>query len=414
MINIKTKLPHPADLALIKELKQYEPMSMTDQLPIVWQKAHNCMVEDNHGNSFLDFTSTICVSNVGHGHSDVCNALRKQLAKPLLHSYDYATRIRLKYIKALTEFTGFEQVFLLSTGAEAVEAAVKIMRINGLKQNIDKNYIISIKDSMHGKTHITESLKDDSFWTGSGYVNKIYRLDYFANEDQTFEKALRNLEIDTSLIAGFIIEGYQGWSARFYSTKFIKDLVSFAHSNNSLVCFDEIQSGWGRTGRLFAYEHYHIKPDLICCGKGIGSGMQLSCVLGKAKLFKHVKDLSSTHSGHPLSCAAGLATIHIFKGENFFSRDKIAFFKSNIKTLVKRFPLFIQDYHGKGYVFALITPTKELATKIVFDCFKRGLLLIWTHKNSIKIAPPISIKKNEIKEGIDVIYQVLKSYEQPT
>ena len=384
---IVTPLPHPEDVQFLKRLEHFEPKSMQNQLPIVWDRAVDSLVYDRWGNVFIDFTSTICVTNAGHGNPDICNAIRKTLNKPLLHSYNFATEIRLEYLQALTRHTGYEKAFLTSAGTEATEIACKIMRLA-----TNRPYIISLTGAMHGKTMLAEQLKGVEDWCGKG---EIIHLDFPPNSC-ILAQSIKSIPL--SKIAGIILESYRGWNAEFFSSHFIQKLVRFCLEHDILVCFDEIQSGFGRTGKFFAFEHYNVRPDLVCCGKGLGGGVPISAVLGDKELLDVPEDLSSTNSANPLVCSAGLANLNFLKKNNII--EQVA---EKGKLLEKGLKNIGYPYNCKGLVGAIITETANEATDIVQRCFQKGLLLIWTHRNSIKIAPPLTISARQLKRGLEIL-----------
>jgi 4-aminobutyrate aminotransferase-like enzyme len=406
-INIVTKLPHFKDLELLKNLNKYEAHSMQGQIPVVWDKAKDFLVWDRHGNQFMDFTSGICVANCGHGNRDVMNAIRKKINRPLAHSYTFGTEVRYNFIKELVE-TCYPKgkAFLVSAGTEATEVACKLMRSYGLKEG--RNIIYSVKGAMHGRTLLAERLKginEDNKWA-TNWSEEYPEFDHLHPFEKSFQEEFRN-DIKYRGIAGIIIESYQGWSASFYPKQYIQDLVKFAKDNNILVCFDEIQGGFGRTGKMFAYEHYDIdRPDLICLGKGISSSVPLSGVIGRKDIIDcvDVGSMSSTHSANPIACSAGLANLKYLKKHKLIERSE---------KLGNQMINFLRDYlklniEGHGLLCAIHTKTEKEADKIVMECFKKGLLLIRTHKTSVKIAPPLTITDEALTEGLEIIASVMK------
>ncbi len=397
IIKLRTEVPTTTDIKDYKAFGKYEARSMHGQLPIIWDWAKDCTVGDRWGNEFLDFTSGICVANSGHGNENIVNGLRSLLDRPLLHTYTFGSDIRFWFLRELIEtcYPG-GKAFLTSAGTEATEAACKLMRMY-----TKKKYIISFADCMHGRTMLTEQLKGDYEWADLN--DKIWHLK-FPNSDNNFKEDIFGFNnIDKT--AGIIIESYQGWSAFFYPKKYIQDLVKWAKDKGILVCFDEIQSGFGRTGKMFAWEHYDIlTPDLICCGKGISSSLPLSVVIGRADILDtpEVGSMSSTHSANPMSCMAGLKNLLEFKKKHLVlqaRRNEDIFRKLLISNKYK--------IQGKGMVWAIITNTEKEATDIVWECFKKGLLTIWTHRNSVKIAPPLIASKEILIEGIKIIKEVI-------
>ena len=185
---------------------------------------------------------------------------------------------------------------------------------------------------------------------------------------------------------------------------YIKQLAKFALNNDILICFDEVQGGFGRTGRMFAYQHYDVVPDLICLGKGISSSVPLSAVIGRKDILDipEVGAMSSTHSANPIACATGLGVLKEI--DNLIER-------ANRLGAILIPHLMDMDLKVKGWglMCAIHTKDVETADKICFECFKKGLLLIKTHKPSVKIAPPLTIKDAALLEGLDVIEEVIKN-----
>jgi len=404
-IKLKTKIPNQKDVDYVDKLLEIEPRSMHGQLPIVWAKAKDCNVYDRHGNKFLDFTSGICVTNAGHGNTAVVKALKNQLDKPLLYTYTFPHEVRYKFIKKLVSHTKLDKAFLVSSGTEATECAVKLMRLNGMAISPTKNKIISFYDSMHGRTALTQQLKGkDDEWVGYKDPNIIH-IPFPEDEYDRFGDALLRAYMGKLHdICGVIIESYQGWSARFLPDRYIKDLVSSVRAMQGLICFDDVQAGLGRTGKNFGYEHYKIKPDLVCLGKGISGSVPLAAVIGKKEIMDipHKGSMSSTHSANPLSCAAGLAVLNQLPHLTSLAKAKESILKKGLTSLPDRFII-----NGRGLVWAIMTKGKAEADKIVLECFKRGLLLIHTGRNSIKIAPPLTITKAALEEGLKVIREVV-------
>lgn len=396
---ITTALPHKEDIKYFKELNKYEAHSMQGQIPVVWDRAKDFLVFDRHGNQFIDFTSGICVTNCGHGNTEIMNAIRKKINRPLAHSYTFGTEIRYNFIKELVNACYPKgKAFLVSAGTEATEVACKLMR-NYTKKKI----LISISGAMHGRTMLAEQLKGDFSWADIN--TNVWHLP-FPEVNSKFKESIFGFN-QWDKVAGFIIESYQGWSAQFYPKRWMQDLIKFAKEKNILVCFDEIQGGFGRTGKMFAYEHYEIdRPDLICFGKGISSSVPLSGVIGRKEIIDSVDvgSMSSTHSANPISCAAGLANLKYIKKHNLIDRAE---------TLGNQMINYLTDYlglkiEGNGMLCAIHTIDEKVADEIVMECFKRGLLLIRTHKSSVKIAPSLAIKEEALTEGLEIISEVIK------
>lgn len=430
---IKTKIPHPQDILLLNNLEKYESRSMHGQLPVVWDKAEGFRVFDRNGNCWIDFTSTIFVTNAGHANPLIVKAIRRQLDKKLLHSYVFANEPRAKLLKKLIQITPkqFEKAFLLSAGTEATECALKLMRMRGRKVNPSKVAVISFCGAMHGRTMAAEMLKGNpktSSWIGYKDPN-IYHLPFpypwskrgnaalnydWARHFREDMDALKKNGLNFDNIAGFIIESYLGWGAIFYPPKYIKELVKFAKEHRSLVTFDDIQGGFGRTGKLFAYEHYGVEPDLLCLGKAISGSLPLSAVVGPKSIMDlpDVGSMSSTHSANPLSCAAALANIEAIESQNLIkeSARKGKLLHGYLDKLKSRYPDRISYIFGKGLLAGIIfkkpkstKPDSLLSSKICEKAMQKGLLLVHTGRESIKIGPPLVINDEALLEGLKVL-----------
>jgi len=422
---IGTAIPAPGTDKILNILEKYESRSMHGQLPIVWDRAVDFQVYDKLGNKWLDFTSTIFVANAGHANPQVIKSIKKQLDRPLIHTYTFASDIRAQFLKKLIEFTPAfcEKAFLVSSGTEASECAIKLMRLYGQKQSLNKIGIISFTHSMHGRTmgaEMLRGLKESSSWIGHKDPN-VYHLPFpypwTANDFKKDIDGLKKKGVNLKNIIGFAIESYQGWGAIMYPKTYIKALSTFAKKNKMLVMFDEIQSGFGRTGKLFCYEHYDTTPDLLCLGKAIGNGLPLSAVIGRKKILDipPFGSMSSTHSAQPLPCAAGLATLEFFKREKLVrqAERKGKILHRELDLLRIKYPHSISYILGAGMVAALIITDKHgrpdgaLATKICEKAMQKGLLLVHTGRESIKIGPPLTITDDALIEGVKVIGECL-------
>lgn len=431
---IATKLPVPESLHILEDLEKYESRSMHGQFPIVWDSAAGFQVFDAYGNCWIDFTSTIFVTNAGHANLHIIEALQKLLNKKLLHTYTFANESRAKFLKKLIGIIPepLEKAFLLSSGTEATECALKLMRMNGRKINPSKVGVISFSGSMHGRTMGAEMLNGNpakSDWIG--YLDpNIYHLPFpypwlvgeknVSDHDwsEQFKNDLLALKkghgLDIKNISGFMIESYQGWGAIFYPKEYIQALVKLARDNDILVAFDEIQAGIGRTGKLFAYEHYEVEPDLVCLGKGLSSSLPLSAVVGRKEIMDlpDIGSMSSTHSGNPLSCAAGLANLEVIESENLIqeSARKGEILHKELNELKAKYPDRISYILGKGLVAGILIinpdtgePDSEFASKVSEKCMQKGLLVVHTGRESIKIGPPLIITDDALLEGLGVL-----------
>lgn len=433
---IQTALPAPGTKELFDELDRYEARSMHGQIPIIWDRAEDFSVWDRAGNRWIDFTSTIFVANIGHSNPHVAKALTDGVRQSLLHSYTYATDIRARYLKKLIAFTPaqFEKAFLLSSGTEATECAVKLMHMHGQKKGRTRNVVVSFEGAMHGRTLAAVMMGGSPAsrgWVGHDYpnfqrLNYPYYWDLEAQGLSGAERFARDIEelksrgLDPAKdICGFMLESYVGWGAVFFPKDYVQALAKFARENDILLCFDEIQAGFGRTGKLFAYEHYDVEPDMICCGKGMSASLPLSGVLGRAAIMDlpDVGSMSSTHSANPLACAAGLATIEVMEERNLIaeSERKGRILHDALTALQRRFPDRISRVIGKGMVAAIVlkepktgAPDADICNTVAELCMRKGLIVVHTGRESVKFGPPLTIADEAILEGVDVIGEALE------
>jgi len=435
---IKTAIPAPETLKILHDLEKYESRSMHGQLPVVWDRAEDFQVYDMCGNCWIDFTSTIFVTNVGHANPQITSALKKIIDHKLLHTYTFAHETRALFLKKLIEITPdqFEKTFLLSAGTEATECALKLMRMHGQTISSTKLGIVSFQGAMHGRTMGAEMLRGDSnqsAWIGYRDPN-IYHLPFpypWVAKDpidkeydwaKHFEKDIHTLKakgLNFDNIAGFMIESYLGWSALFCPVAYIKALVDFAREYDCLVTFDEIQGGFGRTGKLFVYQHYNVEPDLLCLGKALSGGLPLSAVVSRQNIMDlpEFGSMSSTHSANPLCCAAGLANLEAIESGNLVAEAarKGEMLHHRLNKIKRKYSDRISYIFGKGLLASLIfkdpktgEPDGTFPSRVCEKAMQKGLILVHTGRESIKIGPPLTISNEALMEGIDVLSESIE------
>jgi len=431
---ISTSIPIDGTKKILERLKKTESRSMHGQLPLVWDKAKDFSVFDSVGNCWIDFTSTIFVTNVGHSNPRVIEAIKKTLDNPLFSCYSYANELRAEYLELLIKFAGhnFEKAFLLSAGTEATEAAFKLMRMHGQKKNKRNNGIITIDGNWHGRTLGAQMLSSNlaqNKWIGykdefihhidfpyPWHLNNIDPVDFLKSSLIKLQQNGIDLEKD---ISGIMLETFQGWGAIFYPKDWVKEVKKICIKYNILLAFDEMQSGFGRTGKNFGFEHYEVNPDLICIGKAMGGGLPLSGVLGKAEVMDlpEVGNMSSTHSANPLVCAAGIAVIDEINSKNlvYESQIKGELLHSKLREINKKYPDRVSRIQGKGLLASInfkneITDEadSEFTSRVAEKCMQKGLLVVHTGRESIKIGPPLTISNEALIEGLEVLEESIK------
>ncbi len=431
---IKTKIPAPGTKEILEKLDKFESRSMHGQLPIIWDKAFDYNVFDHLGNKWIDFTSMIFVANIGHGNNHVISRVKDALNNPILGCYAYPNDIRANYLERLIKFAGpnFEKAFLLSAGTEATEAAFKLMKMNGQRIGKKKNVVIAASGSWHGRTLAAQMLSDNKTqkaWTNHEQKDIVHIPFPYPwvlkgkNSKDFLRESLQSLEVKgISLlddISGVMLETFQGWGAIFYPHDYIKELRSICDKNEILMCFDEMQSGFGRTGKNFGYEHYGVRADLICCGKGMGGGFPISGVIGKAEVMDlpEIGNMSSTHSGNPVMCAAGLGVLDEIENKNLVkeSERKGQILHCKLKEMEAQFPRLISGIYGEGLIASILfhidedrIGTVQKVSMVTEKCMQKGLIVVHTGRESIKIGPPLTIPDNALIEGIEIINESIQ------
>jgi 4-aminobutyrate aminotransferase-like enzyme len=430
---IQTRIPAPGTRELLERLDAVESRSMHGQLPLVWSRAEDFSVFDDAGNQWIDFTSTIFVANVGHSNPRVTAAMKDALDRPLYGCYAYSNEVRARYLEKLVAFAGppFEKAFLLSAGTEATEAALKLMRMEGERTGKRRRGIICIEGNWHGRTLGAQMMSSNlaqRAWIGYQdadihHIRFPYPWALNGQSGATFLKdELKKLEtkgVDLSQdVCGFMLETFQGWGAVFYPEDFVQAVELVCRAHGILLTFDEMQAGFGRTGRAFGFQHYGVTPDLICCGKGIGGGIPLSAVLGRAVIMDlpEIGNMSSTHSANPLVCAAGLAVLAEIEERKLVSETarKGDLLFDSLLELQARFPDRIARLMGRGLIAAVLfkdpltgKPAGPFTSRVAERCMQKGLLVVHTGRESIKIGPPLTITDDALLEGVHVLGEAI-------
>ena len=326
---IRTAIPNPQSVPVLEQLQKYEPRSMGGQPPIVWHRAEGFSVWDEYGNRWIDFSSGVLVANCGHLREEVKQEITAQLEQGLIHNYCFPNVPRAKLAKKLVSVApeGFDKCFLLTTGAEAVENALKLARTYGRKIGGDRKIgIVSFDNAFHGRTLGAQMA--GGFASLREWIVNLDRdfhhvpfPDGYINEDtsfESFESALKAKGVTPDMIAAVITEAYQGGIAGFADVEYMQKLRQWCTKNKVLLIDDEVQAGFGRTGRMFACQHEGVVPDIMCLGKGISSSLPVSALVGREEIMDLYPpgSMTSTHTGNPVCCAASLANIDLIIEED--------------------------------------------------------------------------------------------------
>ena len=430
---IEGRIPDEETIAQIEELRQVEPMSMRGQAPLIWDHAEGVNVYDSRGNMWLDFSSGVLITNAGHSHPKVLEAIQRQVDRPLLTTYCFPNEPRIKLTQKLISLApeGLDKVFLLSTGSEATECALKLMRTYGRKAGGDaKAVIVSFERAFHGRTLGSQQM--GGIPGGKAWIKnldpdlvQVPFPDGFRTEDTSFdlfERALAEQGVNPDNVAGVISETYQGGGADFMPVEYAQSLRKWCDAHNALLCYDEVQAGFGRCGRQWGFELYDVVPDLFCMGKGISSSLPLSAVIGRPTVLDLYgpNEMTSTHSGNPICAAAALANIEAIIDEGMIDNSaKVgAAMHEALAGIMAEFSGVVGACHGKGMVAALQMvkrnskdPDADLAWEVVNKCFRKGLLMfapVGFGGGAVKIAPPLCMSEEAVLEGCGVIRDAIK------
>ena len=435
---VVTEIPVPESLPILQRLRRFEPLSLSGQPPVVWDRAEGIQVFDRWGNVWLDWSSGVLVTNAGHGHPKIRQAILDQVNHGLLHNYCFPSEVRSAVVEELAQVApeGLKKVFLLTTGSEACECAIKLARTWGqrtLDQRVGngrKIGVVTFHNAFHGRT-LGAQMAGGIPALKSWIVNldkdivQVPFPDGFRCPDtrfELFEESLEQMGYTPSMVAGVMTETYQGGNASFAPPEYIQKLRAWCDRNGALLIFDEVQAGFGRTGAYWGFEHYGVVPDLICCGKGISSGLPISAVIGRPEVMDLYPpgSMTSTHTGNPVCAAAVLANLRVIREEKLVENARAmgAILQPELRRIGGRFSKHIGAVHGKGLVASLhvvkpggTEPDAALATEIVRRSVEKGLLMfapVGYAGASVKIAPPLVITEEPLREGIQVIEEAIE------
>lgn len=435
-------LPSPKSIELVGELEKHEPKSMFGQVPIGIRRTYGVNVQDLDGNIFLDGTSGVLVTNIGHTTKTIADAIKKQLEEfHFVYCFPYQKRLDLA--RKLVEISprNINRVFLLSTGSETVEAAIKNARRYGLETaEPEKRIIITFKGAFHGRTmgaQMAGGIDKLKTWIGyhdPGLIQLEFpdcyhcwkgRRGYSNCEKDCIDLVKEKFEESKGHIAGVLSETYQGRGPVFPPDGYYQGLAKICEENDALFILDEVQAGFGRTGRLFGFEHYNVEPNMICIGKGVTSSLPLSALLGESRAMDYFEpgSMTSTHGANAVCVAAAIASIEELLRDNRkiirnaaetggYLGDKLLKLKEKYEE--------VGNLTGKGMVYGIEMvkdretkePHPDLAFQTVLEAYHRGVLLfapIGAGGNIIKINPPLVLGKDAADELASVIDESIEA-----
>ncbi len=431
---LKTKLPGPKTRRLIARDKSVLSPSFTRPYPLVAERGRGAWLTDPDGNIFLDFTAGIAVTQTGHAHPKVVRALCAQ-ARKLLHmsgtDFYYEPQIALaEKLAGLAPGRFKKRVFFTNSGTEAVETAFKLARYKTGRERM-----IAFLGAFHGRTMGALSLTGSKAKQKAHFgalVPGVTHVDYpnpfrqqagppaaYHDAVDYIENTLFKKNVPPDEVAAIIVEPIQGEGGYIVPPEdFHPRLRALTKKFGILLIADEVQSGMGRTGRMFAMEHWGVEPDIMTLAKGIASGLPLGAVIARAELMSWAPGShGTTFGGNPVSCAAALATIELLEtGLMQNAEDRGEHLKKGLQALYKKY-LVIGDVRGIGLMIGMeivqdrksYESAPALRDAIIEASFRRGLLLLGCGDSSIRFSPPLVVSKAEVDCALKIIEEALQS-----
>jgi len=405
--HIVTELPGPRAREHVAFDEAWTSPSLPRAYPIVPVRGEGLTVEDIDGNLFLDFAAGIAVNSTGHAHPQVVAAIKEQAAE-LIHfsASDFYLPIYPQVCRELARIapiSGRVRAYLGNSGTEVVEAAIKLARFA-----TKRPYIVAFLGAFHGRTYGSVSLTASKAKYHAGFgplLSGIFHAPYGRVEDlRWFDEVLFDKLAPANEVAAVIVEPIQGEGGYVVPEDgFLQGLRRMCDEHGILLIADEIQSGAGRTGRMWAVEHWGVEPDILLTAKGIASGMTLGAMVARAELLETWGPGAhgSTYGGNPVACAAALATIDLLETgliENAAARGGQAM--TELARLRARFPSLITDVRGRGLMLGIEFDTPAHADTVQLEAFQRGLLVLECGKSSVRMSPALTVTEAEMTTGL--------------
>jgi len=438
--SVKTTLPGPEAKKVLEKDERFISQSYTRVYPLVINRGRGAWVEDVDSNLFLDFTSGIAVNNTGHCHPHVVEAIRQQTERFLhMSGTDFYYEAQSSLAAKLAEIAPGpkeKRVFFGNSGAEAIEAALKLARFH-----TKRSRIIAFLGAFHGRTMGALSLTASKVVHERGFSPLVpgvthvpyaycyrcaYHLEYpkcdvacvdWIRED-LFKRSLPPEEV-----AAIFVEPIQGEGGYIVPPpEFHQKLYDLAKEFGILYVVDEVQTGMGRTGKMFGIEHWSVSPDIIALAKGIASGMPLGAMVSQSQVMTWIPGShASTFGGNPVSCRAALATIELLEDGLIKNAESVgSYILSQLRELQKRYAQ-IGDVRGKGLMIGLelikdpISKTRAIdeRSRVIQGCFEKGLLILGCGENTIRFIPPLIVSREEADTALTIFEEVLKKVMTP-
>ncbi len=384
-------------------------MRTYNRYPVSFVKGQGCWLYDEKGKKYLDMLSGIAVCNLGHCHPKVSEAICEQ-ARTLIHTSNlFYIEPQAELARLICENSFGEKVFFCNSGAEANEGAIKLARRYGTEISPKKYEIVAFRNSFHGRTIASVSI------TGQGKYSEGFGPMLEGVKFAEFNDLSSVEEVVGPNTAGIIVEPVQGEGGVVPATReFLSGLKEIADRFNALLIFDEVQTGIGRTGELFAYQHYGVEPDVMTLAKALGNGVPIGAVVAKGKGAQVLKPglHASTFGGNFLSTRAGIEVIKEITKEGFLDRVKEVgrFLKEELLKLKGEFPSLIREVRGLGLMLGVVMNVE--CREIVSLALERGLIVNCTAGKVLRLLPPLIIGSEEVSIAVETLRGIFKNYER--
>lgn len=423
VIELRTEIPGPRSRELLERERDAVAHPLLVHLPVFAARAEGATITDVDGNVFVDFAGGVGVINVGHGHPRVVEAVQEQVAR-FLHTdftvVPYGGFVELaERLSALVPISGDTRAAFFNAGTEAVENAVKLARLY-----TGRAAVIAFEGGFHGRTLLamTMTSKTHPYKTGMGpFAPEVYRAPFpNAYRGPSAAEALAQLErmlgqhVSPEAVAAIVFEPQQGEGGFVPADpEFVRGLRALCDEHGIVLVADEVQTGFGRTGRMFAMEHFDVEADLLVVAKSIAAGLPLSGVIGRAAIMDHPHPgaIGGTYIGNPVALAAALGVLDVFEEEAVLDRAAVVAERIRERMLAwqARHPR-IGDVRGLGAMLAIELvadpatrePAPELASAVIDAALERGLILLKSgvHGNCIRVLAPLTISEPELDDGL--------------
>ncbi|HEY6201110.1 MAG TPA: acetyl ornithine aminotransferase family protein [Candidatus Binatia bacterium] len=410
--HIKVKPPGPKAQELIRRDELYTAPAYGRVYPLAVKQGRGMAIEDVDGNLFLDFTAGIAVSSTGHSHPKVLAAVEEQ-ARRFLHycgsDFYYEPMAQLaEKLARLSPGASEKKVFFTNSGTEAIEAAIKLARYE-----TKRTHLIAFLGAFHGRTLGSLSLTASRAAHRAHFgplLPGVHHVPYGMEGLEAIEREIFRHEAAPDEVAAIFVEPIQGEGGYIVPPpEFLPALAALCRRHGILLVADEIQSGFGRTGKMFACEHWKLEPDILCVAKGIASGLPLGAMIARSDIstWRHGNH-GSTFGGNPVACAAALATIELIEDglmknaaeAGAYLKEKLAPLKTSRST--------IADVRGMGLMVGVEFASAEERERVVRASFEKGLLLLGCGDRVIRFCPPLIVSKPEIDTALEIFSSVVK------